>query len=373
MSRGIEQFLPPHIRALHPYTPGKPIEEVERELGIRALKLASNENPLGPSPRAVEAIREFAGRVNRYPDDQGFYLRKKLARALGLHHDQVILGSGSTDILRMVGMAFLQGESEGLTSEGTFVIYYIVTQMLGATVHRVPMKDYRYDLDAIAAEITPRTRVIFFANPNNPTGTYHRASDVTGFLDRIPSDVLVVLDEAYFEYVDDPEYSRSLEYIAEGRNVLVLRTFSKVHGLAGMRVGYGFGSAEVINCLNLVRSPFNTDALAQAAAIAAMDDEAHIGASVAHNAREKAWLYQRFSAIGIRYILSAANFILVDTGRDANEVFQLLLRRGVIVRPMKENGFPTCLRASIGLHEENEKLVEGLAAVAEPGPARIPA
>ncbi len=360
MSKRIEEFLPPHIRALHPYVPGKPIEEVERELKISAIKLASNENPLGPSPCAVRAVRDVLEKMHRYPDDQGYSLRQKLAARLGVHPDQVLLGAGSTDIIEMVAAAFLQGESEGITAEGSFVIYYLAAQLAGATLHRVPLRNYTYDLDAIAAAITPRTRVIYFANPNNPTGTCVRAAEVDRFLARVPEEVILALDEAYAEYVDDPGDSRSLEYVRAGRNVLVLRTFSKVYGLAGLRIGYGLGPAGLVNCLNLVRRPFHVAGVSQAAALAALDDQAHVAASVEHNRRERAWLCARLEEAGVRYVPSVTNFLLVDTGRDANDMFQLLLREGVIVRPMKENGFPTCVRVTVGLREENARLVETL-------------
>lgn len=369
----IEEFLPPHIRALHPYVPGKPIEEVERELKISAIKLASNENPLGPSPKALEAVRDFLGKINRYPDGQGYYLRHKLAERYAVHPDQVVLGSGSTDIIEMVAKAFLQGASEGITSEGSFVMYYVVAQMMGSTLHRVPLRGYTYDLDAIAAAITPRTRVVFFANPNNPTGTYLPAVEVDRFLGRIPEDVLLVLDEAYAEYVQDPGYSHSLDYVRQGRNVLVLRTFSKVYGLAGLRIGYALGPDNVINCLNLVRSPFNTASVSQVAAMAAMDDYEHASASVEHNRRELEWLCARLDECAIHYVPSVTNFLLVDTGRDASEMFQRLLHEGVIVRPMKENGFPTCVRVSVGRHSEDERFVEVLKRVTAAAPAPLSA
>jgi len=360
MKKNIEDFLPPHIRALHPYVPGKPIEEVERELKISAIKLASNENPLGPSPRAMEAMREYVGKVHRYPDGQGFYLRRKLAERFGLHPDQVLLGAGTTDIIEMVAKAFLQGQAEGVTAQGSFVMYYVVAQMLGAALHCVPLKNYTYDVEAIAEAITPRIRVVFFANPNNPTGTYVRAREIDRLLGRMPDDVLLVLDEAYAEYVDDPEYSHSIDYVRQGRSVLVLRTFSKVHGLAGLRVGYGLGVSNLVNCLNLVRGPFNTASIAQVAAMAAMDDDAHVRESVENNRREMRWLCEQLGRLGLRYVPSVTNFLLVDTGRDANETFQLLLRQGVIVRPMKENGFPTAFRVTIGRHDENVRFIESL-------------
>jgi histidinol-phosphate aminotransferase len=360
MKRSIEEFLPPHIRALHPYLPGKPIEEVERELKISAVKLASNENPLGPSPLAVEAVRQYMTKVNRYPDGQGFYLREKLAARFGLHPDEVLLGSGTTDIIEMVATAFLQGEAEGITAEGSFVMYYVVAQMLGAVLRRVPLKNYTYDVDGIAAAVTPRTRVVYFANPNNPTGTYVPAREIDRLLERLPEDVLLALDEAYAEYVDDPGYSHSLDYVREGRNVLVLRTFSKVHGLAGLRIGYGLGHRNLVNCLNLVRSPFNTASVSQVAAMAAMDDHAHIAESVETNRREMRWVCGELDRMCVSYVPAVTNFLLVDAHRDANEVFQALLRLGLIVRPMKENGFPTSFRVTIGRRHENERLIDAL-------------
>ena len=369
MKKNIQDFLPPHVRALHPYIPGKPIEEVERELKISAIKLASNENPLGPSPMAVEAVREYLPRIHRYPDGQGFYLRQKIADRFSVAKDQVILGSGTTDIIEMVAKAFLQGESEGITSEGSFVMYYVLAQMIGCTLNRVPLKYHRYDLDAIAAALTPRTRVVFFANPNNPTGTYLGVSEVSRFMDRVPDDVLVVLDEAYAEYVAEPGSLDSMQYVREGRNVLVLRTFSKVYGLAGLRIGYGIGPEEVVNCLNLVRSPFNTASVAQVAAMAAMDDTAHVSASVENNRREMEWLCAQMDQTGVHYVPSVTNFLLVDVERDANEAFQMMLREGVIVRPMKENGFPTSIRVSIGCREENERFIETLRRVWAPARA----
>jgi len=360
MAIRIEEFLPPHIRALHPYIPGKPIEEVERELKISAIKLASNENPLGPSPLAIQAMRDYMEKVHRYPDGQAYYLRHKLAERFGVHADEVILGAGSTDIIEMIAKAFLQHEAEGLTAEGSFVMYYVLVQMIGGTLHRVPLRDYTYDLEALADAITPRIRVIFVANPNNPTGTYVRAREVDRFLARVPADVVVVLDEAYAEYVEDPGYSRSLEYVREGRNVVVLRTFSKVYGLAGLRVGYAFGPAPLISCLNLVRSPFNTASISQVAAMAAMDDTTHVRRSVEENARERAWLCERLDEMAVPYVSSVTNFLLIDTGRDANEAFQALLHLGVIVRPMKENGFPSFVRVTVGRREENRRFVDAL-------------
>lgn len=364
--RSIAEFLPAHVRALHPYVPGKPIEEVERELKVLAIKLASNENPLGPSPLAVAAARDYLANAHRYPDGQGFYLKQKLAERFDLPAEQVILGGGSTDIIEIVAQAFLQNGAEGMTSQGSFVMYYVAAQAAGARLVSVPLKNFAYDLEAMAERITGQTRVVFIANPNNPTGTYRRAGDIDRFLARIPEDALVVLDEAYFEYVDDPEYSHSLDYVRQGRRVLVLRTFSKVYGLAGLRIGYGLGPADVLEYLNCVRNPFNTSSVAQAAAMAALDDTGHVRRSLENNRREMLWLAGNFSELGLRYVPSVANFVLVDLARDADEMFQLLMREGVIVRPMKAAGFPTSVRISVGTHEENLRLVETLKRVCLP-------
>jgi histidinol-phosphate aminotransferase len=370
MLKSLAEFIPAHIRALHPYVPGKPVEEVERELKLIAIKLASNENPLGPSPLAMAAARDYLANVHRYPDGQGYYLKQKLAERFSFPAEQLILGAGTTDIIEMAATAFLQG-SEAATSEGSFVMYYVAAQMVGCTLHCVPLKDFTYDLEALAARLTPQTRAVFIANPNNPTGTYRNATEMDRFLARIPPEVIVVLDEAYAEYVDDPNYSHSLEYVRQGRNVLVLRTFSKVYGLAGMRIGYGFGPAEVIEYLNRVRNPFNTSSVAQVAAMAALDDHEHVRRSVENNCREMEWLARNFRELGVSYVPSVTNFVLADLGRDADEVFQLLLREGVIVRSMKTNGFPTGVRITVGRREENLRLIEALKRVALP--AHVPA
>ncbi len=359
MSKRIEDLLSPHLRSLRAYVPDKRVEDLERELNVRVAAMAANENPLGPSPRAVQAAREFLEKANRYPDRQEA-LRQKLAERFGLRSEQVVLGCGSTEVLEMVGKVFLQGGVEAVTAEGSFVVYYKVAQMMGAAMRRVPLKNYTYDVDAIAAAVTPRTRVIFFANPNNPTGTFVRPGEMDRLLAQLPEDVLLVLDEAYAEYVEDPDYSRSIEYVREGRRVLVTRTFSKVYGLAGLRIGYGLGSAELMDCLNRVRSPFNNSGVALAAAEAALDDHAHVAASLAHNRREMAWLRARLEEIGAGCIPSVTNFLLAEIGRDAEEMAQSLLGEGLIVRPMKEYGFATCLRVSIGLHDENARVVEAL-------------
>ncbi len=356
----LNELLPPWVNRIRPYPPGKPIEEVERELGHPAIKLASNENPLGPSPKAMEAIRNCAHRVNFYPDGGGFYLRSKLAKIQGLDMSQIILGAGSTDLIELVGKTFLTGGDEGVTSESAFYIYRLAIEEMGAALIQTPMRHLSFDLAAIAHAVTHRTKVIYLGNPNNPTGTMFTADDMDRFLNALPSRVLVVLDEAYFDYVQRPDYSHSVDYVREGKNILVLRTFSKVHGLAGLRIGYGMGNPELIEALNRVRSPFNANMLAQAAAMAALDDREHVAKSVEMNAREMKFVTEELTLLGVHYVPSAGNFLLVDTGRDCEEDFVRLLHEGVIVRPMKLYGFPTSLRVTIGTHSDNELFLEAL-------------
>ncbi len=348
---------------IRPYPPGKPIEEVERELGHTAVKLASNENPLGPSARALEAIRNAVDSANFYPDGGGYYLRKRLAEFQHLDMSQIILGAGSTDLIELVARTFLTSGDQGITSQSAFYIYRLAIEEMGAELIQTPLHENAFDLAAILHAVTQRTKVIYIANPNNPTGRMVTAEDMGRFLSALSPRVLVVLDEAYYEYVRDPEYSRSLDYIRNGRNVLVLRTFSKVYGLAGIRLGYGMGNPELIEALNRIRSPFNANSLAQAAGLAALDDQEHVARSVESNAHEMKFVTEELALAGVRYTPSVGNFLLVDTGRDCEEDFIRLMHEGVIVRPMKLYGFPTSLRVTIGRHEENEKFLEGLESV----------
>ena len=294
----LSELLPPWSNRIRPYPPGKPIEEVERELGRTAVKLASNENPLGPSPKALEAIRNSLNKVYLYPDGSGYYLREKLSGFHGLDMKHVILGAGSTDLIELAGKTFLSAGDEGITSASAFYIYRLAIEEMGAGLIQTPLKDMVFDLSAIARSITQRTKVIYLGNPNNPTGTMFTAAELDYFLDAIPSRVLVVLDEAYADYVRRPDYSHSLDYVRAGRNVLVLRTFSKVHGLAGMRIGYGLAHPELIEALNRIRSPFNANLLAQAAAIAALDDHEHVARSVETNTTRNEIRHRRVGPTG---------------------------------------------------------------------------
>jgi len=356
----IYDILPPWSSRIRPYPPGKPIEEVERELGRTAIKLASNENPLGPSPKAREAIRNYLEHIHIYPDGGGYYLRKRLAEIQGLSLDQIILGAGSTDLIELVAKTFLSGADEAITSESAFYMYRLAIEDMGAGLVQAPMRDLTFDLPAIAHAVTARTKVVYLGNPNNPTGTMFTAGELDRFLAALPARILVVLDEAYFEYAERPDYSHSIDAVRAGKNLLVLRTFSKVHGLAGMRLGYGMGHPELIECLQRIRSPFNASSVAQVAGLAALGDQEHIARSVESNHREMKFLTAELTLLGVRYTPSVGNFLLIDTGRDCEEDFIRLLHEGVIVRPMKLYNFPTCLRVTVGVHEENEQFLEAL-------------
>lgn len=356
----IYELLPPWSNRIRPYPPGKTVEEVERELGRTAIKLASNENPLGPSPRALEAIRHSLDKVHLYPDGNGYYLRQKLAALHGLDMERIILGAGSTDLIELVGKTFLTAGDEGITSESAFYIYRLAIEEMGAGLVLTPLRDMTFDLAAMARAVTQRTKVIYLGNPNNPTGTMFEADELDRLLRALPPRVLVVLDEAYADYVPHADYSHALDYVRAGRNVLVLRTFSKVHGLAGLRIGYGMGHPELIEALNRIRSPFNANSVAQAAALAALDDREHVSRSVESNLREMKFVTEELTLLGVHYTPSVGNFVLIDTGRDCTEDFVRLLHEGVIVRPMKLYGFPTSLRVTIGTHQDNEVFLEAL-------------
>jgi histidinol-phosphate aminotransferase len=356
----ILEILPPWSSRIRPYPPGKPIEEVERELGRTAIKLASNENPLGPSPKAQEAIQRYIGNIHFYPDGGGYYLRRKIAEIHGLEMEQIILGAGSTDLIELVAKTFLSAGDEAITSESAFYMYRLAIEDMGAGLVLTPMRDLTFDLPAIAHAVTQRTKVVYLGNPNNPTGTMFTSEDLDRFLGALPPRILVVLDEAYFEYVQRPDYSHSVDEVRAGKNLLVLRTFSKVHGLAGIRLGYGMGHPELIESLNRIRSPFNANSMAQVAGMAALDDREHVQRSVESNAREMKFVTEELTLLGVRYTPSAGNFLLIDTGRDCEEDFVRLLHQGVIVRPMKIYAFPTSLRVTVGRHAENEIFLDAL-------------
>ena len=347
----------PDIASLVPYVPGKPIEELELEFGItRAIKLASNENPLGPSPKALAVLSEVARTLNRYPDGGGHRLRGALADRFKLTPDHVILGNGSDEIIGLLARAFLAPGDEAVMADQTFVIYKMeVTATHGVPIV-VPLKEWRHDLPAMADAVTPRTRLLFVCNPNNPTGTMVSASEVDTMMARLPEQVIVVFDEAYYEYAHSRDFPDTLRLVKQNRNAIVLRTFSKVYGLAGLRIGYGMTTPEITGYLNRVRPPFNANSLAQRAALAALEDEEHVARSRAMNQAEMATVLAGLTALGLRPVPSEANFLYVDVGQDGRKVFEALLREGVIVRHIEGR----MLRITIGLPEENGRFLQAL-------------
>jgi histidinol-phosphate aminotransferase len=350
--------IPEHIQRIAPYRSENPAEELERDLGIKVVQLGMNENPFGPSPKAVEAARGFLESIAPYPDDSGYFLRKKLAADYGVSMDEIMISSGSSDILSLAYHALFSPDAEVITGAASFVVYYQLAEILNMPIARVPMRDYAFDLEAMAERITSRTRLVVIANPNNPTGTIVRRAELDAFITRLPDHILTILDEAYFEYVSDPEYPSSLEYIRAGKPVLVLRTFSKAYGLAGLRIGYGIGTREVIDTLYKVRMAFNTNSVAQVAALAAWDDREHVEKSVRLNREELEFLYRGLSGLGVKYIPSYTNFVLVELGRPGRDVTAGLLQQGVIVRPAW--GCPTAMRVSVGTREQNKAFLAAL-------------
>jgi histidinol-phosphate aminotransferase len=349
------------LGGLTPYVPGKPVSELERELGIcDSIKLASNENPLGPGPKTREAVAVASADLGRYPDGGAFELRRALAAHHGVEPECITVGNGSNDVLDLVARTFLQPGAESLFSQYAFAVYPISTQAVGATSRVAPARDYGHDLDAMAALVNERTRVVWIANPNNPTGTWLRAEPLHAFLFALPPTCVAVVDEAYSEYLHEPDYPDATAWLGELPNLIVTRTFSKVHGLAALRVGYGVSDPRIAELLNRVRQPFNVNSLAQAAAVAALGDEAHVQSSVALNDAGLAQLTAGFERLGLGYIPSVCNFITVDLGRAAGPVDQALLRAGCIARPVAAYGLPNHLRISVGLEEENARLLTAL-------------
>jgi len=361
MSTPWESLANEHILGIDPYEPGKPIEELERELGIRdAIKLASNENPLAPSDKVQRAVTAALGSLNRYPDGSGFYLRQALAKRHGLTPEHIVLGNGSNELIEIIVRAFLRPGEEAVVPHPSFVVYPMIVQAAGGIRVVVTLKDHRMDLPAMARAITPLTKLVFIANPNNPTATIVTAPEVEEFMARVPEHTLVVFDEAYVEFAQGPDFPDSLSYVRQGRKVFVLRTFSKASSLAGLRVGYGIAEPDAVALMHRIRQPFNVNSLAQVAALAALEDEAHILECLRMNEAGRHYLYDEFTSLGLKYVPSRANFIFVDVGRNANEVYQRLLREGVIVRPMTSFGMETALRITVGTPEENRRLIKAL-------------
>ncbi|MGB9603900.1 MAG: histidinol-phosphate transaminase [Limisphaerales bacterium] len=360
--KSIAELKPnPTLKDLPVYQPGRPIEEVARELGLpfdNIIKLASNENPLGPSPLAVEAMKKAVERVNLYPDGNAFYLKNKLAEKLGVSPDNLILGNGSNEIIEFVGHVFINPEVEVVVSEYCFAIYPIVTKMFGGRLVTVPAKNYGHDLKKMLKAITDKTAVVFVANPNNPTGTMASENELVELIDNTPESVLLVIDEAYIEFLDNPP--NALKYIKEGKeNLLLMRTFSKIYGLAGLRLGYGIGSKNIINVIEKVRQPFNINSVAQQAALSALDDVDHIRKTKQNNKLGIEYYEKELKQMRLEYLPTYTNFILVKVG-DGNRVFAELQKLGVIVRPMGVYGLPDWIRITIGTPSENQKCIDAL-------------
>ena len=356
-----------HIRDLVAYEPGKPVEELAREMGLAAsdiIKLASNENPLGPSPKALAAMRETLDRAHFYPDGGGWALRNAIAGRLGLARENVVLGNGSNEIIEFIGHAFLRPGDEVVTAKHAFAVYGLMAQLFGAKTVEVPDPGYTHDLDAMLAAITPQTRQVFVANPNNPTGTMVGQEEIDRFMDRVPDHVMVVIDEAYLEFLDSPP--DVIRHVRAGRNVVVMRTFSKIQGLANLRIGYGLAPEKVAAVLQKTRQPFNANGIAQAGALAGLDDDDHMRRTrqLTHEGRN--YLQAEFSEMGLEFVPSVANFVLVHVG-DGDAVFQALLRRGVIIRAMRSYKLPAWVRVSVGTMDQNRRFISELKALDDAG------
>jgi len=353
--------IPEHLLSINPYVAGKPLEELEREYGISdSVKLASNENPLGPSPKAIRAIEKALEKLHRYPDSNGYYLRKKLSAFLNVGSENVVLGNGSDDIIGLVAHAHLQPGDEAILPKPSFLMYTIEVTSTGAAPIFVPLKSLRIDLDGILDRITPKTRLIFLCNPHNPTGTIILKHEFERFLEKVPPEIAVIIDEAYIEFVRDRDCLNSVDYLDSENALIILRTFSKAYGLAGLRVGYGIMPSEISNLLNRIRQPFNTGTLAQIGAIAALDDQRFVQKTreIIHSGLD--FLYGALKKMNLRYFPTQANFFLIDLERDADDIFRRMLQEGVIVRSMTSYGYPQYIRINVGLPEENERFIEAL-------------
>lgn len=370
MSRNFHDLALPGVQQLSPYVPGKPVEELAREFGLNPadiVKLASNENPLGPSAKVCEAINQALHELTRYPDGSGFALKDKLAAHYAVAPEQITLGNGSNDILELVARAWLAPGRNAIFSEHGFAVYPIATLASGAECREIAAKNYGHDLAAMAAAIDDNTRVVFIANPNNPTGTWFDQAALNSFLNAVPADVLVVLDEAYIEYAADSDLPDGMAYLNRYPNLLVSRTFSKAYGLAALRVGYAVSSVEVAEILNRVRQPFNVNSLALVAASAALDDQDYLARSRDTNSVGMQQLEEGFKKLGLSWLPSRGNFIAVDFQRDAAKINQGLLEQGVIVRPIAGYGMPNFLRVSIGTAAENQTFLDALTQVLQQG------
>jgi len=357
----MKQLMRKCIEKLTPYPPGKPIEEVERELGIvGSIKLASNENPLGPSPKAIKAIKENINSIHRYPDGSCYYLRQKLSKKFELPMKNIILGNGSNELIKLVVHTYLSPGEEVILPFPTFLMYEKIVQSFAGKIMTVPLFNFSIDLQAIRAAVTSKTKIIIINNPNNPTGMGLNKKDILEFLHSLPSDVIVILDEAYIEFSKDPNIASSLKFLESYPLLVVLRTFSKIYGLAGLRIGYGFASETVAASMNLVRQPFNVNYLAQVGALAALDDHKFVEKTITLIQDGLGFLYSQLNRIGLEYIPTQTNFFLIKTPLGANETFQRMLKEGVIVRSMESFGLNDYIRINVGLPEENERFITTL-------------
>ncbi len=359
--KGLIPTVPGHIANLVPYPPGKPIEEFEREYGVKnPIKMASNENPLGPSPMAMEAVSQIISSLHRYPDGSGYYLKAKLAEIYGVDQSQVVLGNGSNEIIDFLIRVFVDKSSEVISSDPSFLVYRKMVQAAGGNNIMIPLKDSCHDLDAISRAVTSKTRLIFLDNPNNPMGTVIQARRFRDFLQNIPEDVLVVLDEAYMEFVREPDTPRGVDYIHKDRRIIFLRTFSKAYGLAGLRAGYGIMDPGVAESLEKVRQPFNVNIMAQAAALAALDDKKHLDQTRTVTWQGMDELFLELREMGCTPLPSQTNYILVDVGTDAGKIYKKMLKEGIIIRSMASYGLANYIRITVGLPEENRKCIAAL-------------
>jgi histidinol-phosphate aminotransferase len=357
----------PNIGNIKPYIPGMPVEEAERELRISGvIKLASNENPLGPSPKALEVVNKYAKDINLYPDQNCYELNRLLAEKLDMAPENIAVGNGSDELMLLVALAYISAGDEVLISLNTFSTYEMVSRLMEASIVRINLKNYTYDLPAMAEAVGPKTKLIFVCNPNNPTGTMNTRKEMDSFMSKVPKNTIVVIDEAYGEYVESPDYPDSLAYVRDNKNVIVLRTFSKIYGLAGLRVGYAIARPEIIKYMKLVRLPFSVNRLAQIAASAGLSDTDHIKKSVRNNSEGKAYLYKELERLGVPFVKTEANFIFINLNDDADAAFIELMRRGVIVRPLTSFGMPGSIRVTIGTPEQNRKFINALAEFVKP-------
>ena len=364
MENAMKLEVPENILSLKPYTPGKPIEELEREYNISgSIKLASNENPLGPSPKAIAAMGAALGNLHRYPDASGYYLVSRLSEKLGVARDQIVLGNGSDDVIGMLTRVYLKPGDAAVMTFPSFLMYEIFVRTVNATPIMVPLKNLAVDLEAMAAAVSERTKMVFITNPNNPTGSHITTAQFKTFMDRLPPRVVIVLDEAYIEFARDPECLDGLTQISADRPLAVLRTFSKIYGLAGIRIGYGIMPAQMAAMLNRVRQPFNANSLAQIGAAAALDDEDFFNQTRQLIHSELAFLQDGLKKMGVLYFPTQANFFLIDVRQNAGIVFEKLLRRGVIVRSMVSYGYPEYIRITVGLRAENVRFLKALETV----------